>query len=362
MSANEIIIYTMVFFVVVGAADRIFGSRLRLGNKFEDGLMAMGTLTISTGGVLILAPLLGNLVRPFVVPFFTKIGADPAMFSGLILGLDTGGAPLAKELMVSQDGYVLAMITSSMLGDTISFNIPIAMTLTPKEYRSEVAKGILIGIITIPLAVLAGGIVAGIAVGTIIANLMPVIVLAVIIIICLWKFEKAIIRVFVALGRIVIGISIAGLCIGTISSFTPLQPFNGITPLDEALSIIGNVAVILAGAYVLVELITRILKSPLEKAGRAIGVNDASMSGLLVILANSIPIYQMMPEMNSLGRIVTAAFCVSGSFVFGDHLGFIAGYAPEMTTALVVAKLTGAISAAILAILVTVRKRGQQTQ
>ena len=50
---------------------------------------------------------------------------------------------------------------------------------------------------------------------------------------------------------------------------------------------------------------------------------------------------------------MTAAFCVSGSFVFGDHLGFIASYAPEMTAALVASKLAGAATAAVLAWLMT---------
>ena len=60
MDINRIIIYIMLFFVLVGAADQITGSRLRLGNKWEDGIMAMGTLVISTAGLLVLAPLLGR--------------------------------------------------------------------------------------------------------------------------------------------------------------------------------------------------------------------------------------------------------------------------------------------------------------
>ena len=37
----------MVFFALLGAADRIFGGRFGLGEKFEEGIMAMGPLTIS---------------------------------------------------------------------------------------------------------------------------------------------------------------------------------------------------------------------------------------------------------------------------------------------------------------------------
>ena len=98
MDINRIIIYIMVFFVLVGAADQITGSRLRLGNKFEDGIMAMGTLVISTAGLLVLAPLLGSVLRPVVGPAFALIGADPGVFGGMILDLDTGGAALVRQL------------------------------------------------------------------------------------------------------------------------------------------------------------------------------------------------------------------------------------------------------------------------
>ena len=353
MDFNHLIIYIMVFFVLVGAADRITGSRLKLGTKFEEGIMAMGTLTISTGGLLVLAPLIADLVRPVISPLFTAIGSDPAMFGGMILGLDIGGAPLAKELMISQDGYILALLAASMLGDTISFNIPVGMTLTKKEYQKDVAKGILIGIITIPIGILVGGAASGISLVSIAINTLPVAVLSLIIIICLWKWEKTIVQVFIVLGKVILGISIAGLCVGVLASFTPVSPLKNIMPLDEALVIIGNVAMILAGAYVLVEIITKVLHKPLKGIGERMGVNETSVGGLLVTLANCIPIFTMMPRMNARGRIMTAAFCVSGSFVFGDHLGFIASYAPEMTAALVASKLAGAATAAVLAWLMT---------
>ena len=35
MSINEIIVYLMVLFMVLGAADRILGNRFGLGEKFE---------------------------------------------------------------------------------------------------------------------------------------------------------------------------------------------------------------------------------------------------------------------------------------------------------------------------------------
>ena len=151
--------------------------------------MAMGTLVISTAGLLVLAPLLGSLLQPMVGPAYGWIGADPGVFGGMILDLDTGGAALVKQLAQNSEGYAVGLLTASMLGATITFNIPVAMNLTKKEYQKDVAKGILIGIIAIPVGILVGSLFAGISIKAVFINLIPVTVLSLIIIICLWKWE-----------------------------------------------------------------------------------------------------------------------------------------------------------------------------
>lgn len=93
MSVNEIIIGLMAVFLVLGALDRIAGNRFGLGEKFEEGILAMGSLALAMIGILCLAPVLSDLLRPVVVPVYTFLGADPAMFAGTILANDMGGRP-----------------------------------------------------------------------------------------------------------------------------------------------------------------------------------------------------------------------------------------------------------------------------
>ena len=47
------------------------------------------------------------------------------------------------------------------------------------------------------------------------------------------------------------------------------------------------------------------------------------------------------------------AFAVSAAFVFGDHLGFTAGFAPEMLPAVILGKLAGGIAAVAVAFVLT---------
>lgn len=93
MSINEIIVYIMVLFMALGALDRIIGNKFGLGEKFEEGILAMGSLALAMIGIICLAPVLANLLRPVVVPLYSLLGADPAMFAGTILANDMGGAP-----------------------------------------------------------------------------------------------------------------------------------------------------------------------------------------------------------------------------------------------------------------------------
>ena len=58
-----------------------------------------------------------------------------------------------------------------------------------------------------------------------------------------------------------------------------------------------------------------------------------------------------MPRMNLCS--CSSGDAVSAAFVFGDHLGFTAGFAPEMIGPMIVGKLVGGISAIAVAMWLT---------
>ena len=99
--------------------------------------------------------------------------------------------------------------------------------------------------------------------------------------------------------------------------------------------------------------LTRALRVPLTRLGKRMGINDAAAAGLIASLANSIATFGLVKEMDPRGKVVNIAFAVSAAFVFGDHLGFTAGFAPEMLPAMITAKLVGGISAVLVALWLT---------
>lgn len=354
MSAEHIVLGLMGIFAVLGALDRIFGNRFGLGKEFEEGILAMGSLAMAMLGIICLAPVLANLLRPVVVPLFSALGADPAMFAGSLLACDMGAGPLAMELTDNREAALLGgIITGSMLGPTLVFTLPVAMGILKEEDRGAMAKGILCGIVTIPPGILVGGLTAGFAPGMVLRNLIPIVLIGAAIALGLWKAEKAMIRGFSAFGKGVVALITAGLGAAILEELAGITLIPGLAPLSEGFQTVGAIAIVLAGAFPLVAILTKLLRRPLMTLGGRLGIGDTGAAGLIASLANSIATLNLVKDMNYRGKVVNIAFAVSAAFVFGDHLGFTAGFAPEMLVPMILGKLTGGLCAAALALLLT---------
>ena len=354
MSFHEILIAVMAGFALLGAVDRIFGNRWGLGKEFEEGILAMGSLALAMVGIVSLAPVLASVLKPVVVPIFGFLGADPAMFAGTILACDMGGGALAMEMTANRDAALLGgVLNGSMLGATIVFTIPVAMGILREADRPAMAKGILCGIVTIPVGVLAGGIAAGFPVGMVLRNLIPIVLIAVLIALGLWRAEQAMVKGFELFGKFVVIVVTIGLAAAIVEALTGFAVIPGMAPISEGFATVGTIAIILAGAFPLVFVLTKLLRQPLMAAGRKLGINDAAAAGLIASLANSIATFGMVKDMNERGKVVNIAFAVSAAFVFGDHLGFTAGFAPEMIGPMIIGKLIGGVSAVAVAMFLT---------
>ena len=354
MSFHEILIAVMAGFAILGAVDRIIGNRFGLGKEFEEGILAMGSLALAMVGIVSLAPVLASLLKPVVVPVFGFLGADPAMFAGTILACDMGGGALAMEMTENPDAALLGgVLNGSMLGATLVFTLPVAMGILREEDRPAMAKGILCGIVTIPLGILAGGIAAGFPIAMVLRNLIPIVLIAALIALGLWRAERAMVKGFALFGKLVVIVVTVGLAAAIVEALTGFVIIPGMAPISEGFETVGTIAILLAGAFPLVFVLTKVLRSPLMAVGRHLGINDAAAAGLIASLANSIATFGMVKDMNERGKVVNIAFAVSAAFVFGDHLGFTAGFAPEMIGPMIIGKLTGGISAVIVAMWLT---------
>lgn len=354
MSFHEVLIDMMAVFALLGGLDRILGGRFGLGSRFEEGILSMGSLALAMVGIVSLAPVLAGILKPIVVPVYRLLGADPAMFAGTVLACDMGGGPLARQLTADPQAADLGgVITGSMLGATVVFTIPVAMGILEERDRPAMAKGILCGMVAIPFGILAGGLTAGYAFSMVLRNLVPIVLMALLIALGLWRAEKAMVAAFTAFGKILVAVVTVGLSGAIIQALTGFAVIPGLAPISEGFETVGTIAIVLAGAFPLVYVLTRVLNKPLMALGKLLGINEPASAGLIASLANSIATFGMVKDMDDRGKVVNIAFAVPAAFVFGDHLGFTAGFAPELLPAMIVGKLIGGVVAVGVALLLT---------
>ena len=142
----------MVVFSMLGAADRIFGSRFGLGKEFERGFMLLGTMALSMIGMIVISPWIADILAPVFDIVQKTVGIDPSVIPASLFANDMGGAPLSVEVAHNSEvGLFNALVVSSMMGCTISFTIPFALGVVEKEHHSSMLLGFLCGIVTIPV-------------------------------------------------------------------------------------------------------------------------------------------------------------------------------------------------------------------
>ncbi|HIZ38263.1 MAG TPA: ethanolamine utilization protein EutH [Candidatus Ruania gallistercoris] len=360
MGINEIIVVIMAVFLVVGGIDRAIGNRFGLGEQFEEGLNTFGPLALSMVGMISLAPILSKVLSPVVVPIYEFLGADPAMFAGTLLANDMGGYHLAVEMaQTEQAGQLAGAILAAMLGCTVVFTIPVGLGIVSKENRPYFANGVLVGVTTIPIGVLVGGLVAGFELTMILANLVPIIIASLLIALGLWKFPGAMTTGFLGFGKFLVAIISLGLAVAAFEFLTGWQIMPAgweLAPVTEGLEIVAQICLFLMGAFPLMHLITKVAAKPLGAFGRALGMNEVASGGLIISMANAIPTFGLMSKMDNRGIFINTAWAISAMAILGDHLGFTAGVAPEMITPMIVGKFAAAITATVLAYLIS-RKR-----
>ena len=368
ISINSVIMMIMMIFMLVGAIDKICGNKLGYGEKFEEGFNAMGPLAMSMAGVVAAAPVLSMLLGPILKPIYGIFGASPAMFATTLLACDMGGYPLAMQLAEGDVaiGNFAGLILGTMMGPTIVFTIPVALGIIKKEDRGYLGAGVMAGLITVPIGCIVGGLMMNTLAPeyhlnfiTIIQNLIPVIIIAALIVLGLWfapgpmingfnKFGTGVTIVITALTAIAVFEQITGIMFPVFHIMVE-NPADGSRGLDSGLLTCGQIAIVLIGAFPMVEWITRTFGKPLEKIGAALGMNEQGSAGMVANLANNIAMFNIMGEMNPKGKLLNVAFAVSAAFVFGDHLGFTAGNNPDMIFPVIVGKLVAGVTAIIVA-------------
>lgn len=342
--------YIMVIFSIIGGLDKVLNNRFGLGEKFDEGFSALGGLALTIIGIYSLSPLIGKSLMPILTPLAKVMNTDPSVFISSILAPDLGGYDSSIEVAISKSiGEFNGIILASTLGTTISFVTPVAVGLISKEDFNYFSKGILAGIMTIPIGMIVAGFMMKIDFIDMIFNLIPVLIFSIVIIVGIFKAPELMIRLFNVLGKIIITISTIGLLIGIINFMFNIEIIKGMIPIEEGAMLAFQIGIILSGAYPMFYFISNILHKYLKKVGEKFELDQYSILGIFSSLANCIPMFGIYDKMNEKGKVLNAAFAVSGAFTFGGQLGYITSVSPESINPFIVSKLVAGGSALFVA-------------
>ena len=347
-------------FAILGALDRLLDNRFGLGQEFERGFHLFGSLALSMIGMIVMVPLLAQWMQPVLSFLNRTLGIEPSIIPSTLIANDMGGAALSVQVAANPDlGLFNGLVVSCMMGGTIAWTIPVSLTAVPKAQHRELLLGMLCGIITIPVGCLLCGFLTPIPFGTLFVNLLPLILVSVILAIGLALCPEFCTKVFQGLGFIVKALITMGLVLSILEYFTGIVLIPGLNSLEDAAAVSLSCSFFLTGVLPMLALLSKLISRPMARLSKALDLNTESSLGFVATLASSVTTFAMMEKMDKKGVMLNAAFAISAAFAFSDHLAFTMAFDKTYALPVVLAKLTGGITAVLIACLLY-RKTNKQ--
>lgn len=359
---EQAIMMIMAAGALIGGLDRLFGNRLGLGEKFEEGFRLLGAVALAQAGIICLAPVLSRLLGPAVGTVYHALGQDPGMF-GSILAIDMGGYQMAG--MLADDplvGRFSGIVAAAMLGCTVSFTIPVGMGFLSVEKQDAFARGILYGLIVLPAAMVLGALLCGIPLVKAVWLCLPVLLMAGFMCVGIIRFPQGMIRGFQGFSKGVNALITIGLTLGAVQYMTGWTILPGLAPLEEAMQVVASIGIVMLGSLPVAEMLQRLMKRPMAALGKRAGISEKGVVNLLICFVSSTPALAALKDMDKPDITVNAAFAVCGASCLAAHLGFVLAVDPGMTAPMIGAKLAGGLLAAMLALALVRRGKMQPSR
>lgn len=204
------------------------------------------------------------------------------------------------------------------------------------------------GIATIPIGCIAGGIICGIPIVSLLMIMLPLVVFSGIIVFGLIKFPEMCIKIFKVFGVFITVLITVGLTLGIIRFLSGIEVIKGLATIEEGASICVNAAIVLSGSFPFMYVLTKVLSKPFKIVSKKMGINEYSVSGFIASLASNATTFGMMDKMDRKGVVLNAAFSVSAAFSLGSHLAFTMAFDEAYVVPVIAGKLISGVLALVL--------------
>lgn len=321
----NLIVFIMLLFSLLGFIDKMFQLNIGLSDAFDKGLKTMGTMSISLIGICSV----GVAFISQHINFFTHISSslpiDASLIISALLAPDMGGYSISEQL-ASQSELIIfnGVILTSLLGQTMSFQFPVFLSAIDSKEHSTLIKGFIFGIIMIPFGLIIAQICLQLSLSLFLSQFIPIFIICMIIAGGLLLFPKQLIKGFTLFACGIQWLTYVLFLIAVIGVFFPTIAYAPIDLVKDSILIVLKSTIIVCGSLVLSELILKYLHPVLLKISKWLHINEISVMGLILSCATSLAILPLFSKMDHKGKLLNAAFAVSGAYFIGGQLGYIA--------------------------------------
>lgn len=314
-------ILVMLGLSLLGLFDKILNNKLGLVSAFDKGIDSMGSIAVSMIGFYCIAiTLIQNNVET-VTSLSANSLLDPSIIIGSILAPDMGGFSIISSLNNSSFLVFSGVVLSSTLGQTISFQLPIFLASLKNDDLNPFISGLVYGIVSLPVILIITALYLQIP--NMLINLLPIVIICLVLVVALYFSYNKTIFVLTLFGYLIRIISIVLFGMVVLQLFFDTLPFTTTALISEAMVIVLRMGIIVCGSMILSDIIIKRFSQVIFIIGQKLGVNSSSVMGLLLSLGTSIAMIPMYSQMDRKGKMMNAAFSVSGAYVLGGQLGFI---------------------------------------
>ncbi|MBU9895970.1 ethanolamine utilization protein EutH [Holdemanella biformis] len=333
------IIFILLCFAALGLFDKMLNNRLGLASSFDRGIITMGDFMMSVGGFYCIAIAFLN--------GHANLFENKEMIISSLLAPDLGGYSII-ESMTHVDNILIfcGVLLTSTLGCLISFQLPIFLNELDKDDLNHYLKGIIYGILGLLPVLIVAGIILQIP--NFIVSFLPVIIICAILIGLFFISFQTLIVVLTLFSKLVQILGYIFFFLVCLTFFFNMN-FTNATLINDALRIVFQMSIIVCGSLVFCEIILRKFSNQIERIGQILNIDKYSVMGIILSFGTSIAMLPLFGKMNRKGKILNAAFSLSGAFVFGGQLGFIASVNPNSVTWFVVVKLVAGMLGLLIA-------------
>lgn len=319
-------ILTTIFFIcaIIAFIDKAVGTRLGFGYSIDEGMSMMGPTTIAILGVSSVGVVFMENHAEAIEQLGGVLFFDPSMLIGVGLCPEMGAFALTKQITNDIDLIIFnGIIIAGLLGQVTSFQFPIFMASLDKSVHNTVIKGFIIGLIMIPFGLVLGAVMLKLNFNDFISEFIPVLGMCLLLALGMMKAQKVTIKIIALIARVIqIGIYLC-LIIALVGIFLPSHKYVQDSYIDDALKVILQCTIIICGALTLSDVIVKMFKKQLKYIAYKIGVNEVSVVAFVLGTVNSLAVLTLYRRMDEKGKLMAAAFAVSGSFFLGGQMAFV---------------------------------------